>query len=257
MPIGILEDAHDEYGQITGQHLNTVLEYVNIWGIDNDNGIIETTSDGPEFSDKLNDKIEKAFLLDSINVQIKIYQECVDDISTRVQDKACGGVNPDNDWDPPERCPRCVGCKFILVHILLNFYLRTLHSHLMSYVYHILPQPVVKTLTVKVNLNVGNQTTMIVRLHLVVVVTRSVVRIIAMTRIAQSNWPFGNKRKVIKAIRNPHLFMMTQLHSYSETAPPLGKFVPIPRGSKKKLLKMSLDFVVWMLRMRLMTGERW
>lgn len=252
MPIGILEDAHDEYGQITGQHLNTVLEYVNYFDGNNDDiGIIETTSDGPEFSDKLNDKIEKAFLLDSINVQIKIYQECVDDISTRVQDwNICGSQNSYN-------CPLCVGCKFILVHILLNFYLRTLHSHLMSYVYHILPQPVVKTLTVKVNLNVGNQTTMIVRLHLVVVVTRSVVRIIAMTRIAQSNWPFGNKRKVIKAIRNPHLFMMTQLHSYSETAPPLGKFVPIPRGSKKKLLKMSLDFVVWMLRMRLMTGERW
>ena len=199
MPIGILEDAHDEYGQITGQHLNTVLEYVNIWGIDNDNGIIETTSDGPEFSDKLNDKIEKAFLLDSINVQIKIYQECVDDISTRVQDwNICGSQNSYN-------CPLCVGCKFILVHILLNFYLRTLHSHLMSYVYHILPQPVVVTLTVftitfyDVNLNVGYETTMMIRLHLVVVVTRSVVIIIAMTRIAQSNWPFGNKGKVIKA----------------------------------------------------------
>lgn len=83
LPIGILDDAHDVYGQITGQHLNTVLKYGNYIG--GNNGI-ETTSDGPVFSDTLNNKIKKAFMLNSINVQIKIYQECVDDTSKRVVD---------------------------------------------------------------------------------------------------------------------------------------------------------------------------
>ena len=43
------------------------------------------------------------------------------------------------------------------------------------------------TLTVEVNLNVSYETTIIVQIHLGVVVNRMVVRIIAMTRIAQIN----------------------------------------------------------------------
>ena len=134
MPIGIREDAHDKYGQITGQHLNTVLEYKTSVEYEYANELggnkIETTPDGPEFSFLLNSQIELVFILISVNVQIKIYQECVDDISEQLDYTVSvrrGGY------------PRCVGCKFILVHILLYPYLRTLRSHLMSYMYHILP----------------------------------------------------------------------------------------------------------------------
>lgn len=119
LPVGILDDAHDVYGQINGTHLNTVLEYGDTIG--GNNGIQTTSSGRPEFSNTLNEKIKKSFILNSINVQIKIYQECVEDISKRV-----------DDWNAVDY-PRCVGCKFILVHILLNPYLRTLHSHLMLY----------------------------------------------------------------------------------------------------------------------------
>ena len=73
----------------------------------------------------------------------------------------------------------------------------------MSYMYHIYPQSVIVTLTVTEALNVSNEPTMIVRLHLGVVVTRLVVGIIAMTRIAQSNWPIGNNNKNIIGNQKP------------------------------------------------------
>ena len=132
LPIGILDEAHDKYGQITGQNLNTVLEYEYLNRAGGDD--ILTTPDGPEFSFYLNDQIEKAFILSSINVQIKIYQECMDDVSNKVEGEMEGSDTYSASMEIP-----CVGCKFILVYILLIPYLRTLCSHLMLYMYHILP----------------------------------------------------------------------------------------------------------------------
>jgi len=59
------------------------------------------------------------------------------------------------------------------------------------------------TLIVRVPLNALYEPTTIVQLHLGVVVTRLVVIIIVMPRIAQSNWPIGNNKEMILApIRN-------------------------------------------------------
>ena len=91
VPLDILNAAADVHGQIEGQYLDDLFDYTLIGNSDG----IEINGDALRFSNELKDLFIQAFVYNSINERIEFYQECVDDESVQVYERA-GGKNPPN-----------------------------------------------------------------------------------------------------------------------------------------------------------------
>ena len=102
LPLDILGTATDVHGQILGKYLDQLFDYVR-FPDDGSNGII-TESDGSlVFSTALQELFIEAFVYNSIQEQIDLYQQCVDDTSTQVN----------TDRDGQSDLGVCEGGKFI------------------------------------------------------------------------------------------------------------------------------------------------
>ena len=82
LPRGISDTATDDHGQILGQNLDDLFNYVMV----GDEKGIETADDGADgrslkLSDDLKKSIIDAFVFNSIGEQIELYQKCADDTS--------------------------------------------------------------------------------------------------------------------------------------------------------------------------------
>ena len=92
LPLDILGTATDVHGQILGKYLDQLFDYVR-FPDDGSNGIEVCGSGRPDceqgsliFSTELKDLFIEAFVYNSIQEQIDLYQECVDDTSTQVNE---------------------------------------------------------------------------------------------------------------------------------------------------------------------------
>ena len=91
VPLDILNAAADVHGQIEGQYLDDLFDYTPI----GTSSGIEISGGALRFSNELKDLFIQAFVYNSINERIEFYQECVDDESVQVYERA-GGKNPPN-----------------------------------------------------------------------------------------------------------------------------------------------------------------
>ena len=80
LPLDILPSATDKYGQILGDRLDDLFVYTSYGGV---NGIVNDNGSFV-FSDELRALFIEAFVYNTIQKQIDLYQECVDDTSTQL-----------------------------------------------------------------------------------------------------------------------------------------------------------------------------
>jgi len=106
LPLDILNTATDEHGQILGQYLDQLFDYTsfgNSSGIEVcESGRSDCKEGSLVFSDDLRGLFIEAFVYNSIDEQIDLYQKCIDDKSTQ--------LNKDRDGESDLGI--CEGSKF-------------------------------------------------------------------------------------------------------------------------------------------------
>ena len=117
LPLDILPTATDEHGQILGEFLDQLFKYTSFGG---SAGIEVCGARRPDcdqgsliFSKELRELFIEAFVFNSINEKIEVYEKCVDDTSTQVKKFP--------DGDPTDEYPLglCEGGKFL--HFIVMF----------------------------------------------------------------------------------------------------------------------------------------
>ena len=152
LPLDILDAATDNRGQILGQFLDELFDYVP-YG--NDAGI-ETASGGSlKFSKALRELFIEAFVFNSVTEKIEVYQKCVDDTSAAQLNNCCKKGTPTADPlcvfnpcfilcdcdDGPEKryeledtgyIGLCEGSKYILIWYIKCSFTDFVRSHIIS-----------------------------------------------------------------------------------------------------------------------------